>query len=169
MGWWVPREQIEAVLDVCRRAEWHTFQLLTKNAPRLAQFKFPKNVWVGASVPPSSMNGKPMSLDQQRRMLRLTLRELSKVNVPVRWLSIEPLSFDVSSCLDLSNELDGAIQWAVIGAATNGNRVFQPESLWVSNAITSLRKMNARIFFKGNLRGNEAAAEWLEEFPEMAV
>jgi len=165
MGWWVPREEIEAVLDVCKQASWHTFQLLTKNAPRLAQFKFSKNVQVGASVPPSSINGKPMTPDQQKRMLRFALHELSNVEVPVRWLSIEPLSFDVSSCLDWAYQMDGGIQWAVIGAATNGGKVYQPDPLWVRNAITSLRQMGAAIFFKGNLRGNEAAAEWLEEFP----
>lgn len=165
MGWWVPNEQIEAVLDVCRRAHWHTFQLLTKNPTRLSQFTFPKNVWVGASVPPSSINGRPLSPDQQKRMLRLALRELMLVRVPVRWLSIEPLSFDVSACLDWAYQMDGSIQWAVIGAATNGGKVYQPEPLWVRNAITSLRQMDAKIFFKGNLAGNEAAAEWHEEFP----
>jgi len=165
MGWWVPREEIEAVLDVCKQASWHTFQLLTKNAPRLTQFTFPKNVQVGVSVPPSSINGKPLTPDQQKRMLRVALHELSYVEVPVRWLSIEPLSFDVSSCLDWAYQMDGAIQWAVIGAATNGGKVYQPDPLWVRNAITSLRQMGAAIFFKGNLRGNAAASEWLEEFP----
>src|SRR5258708_28712194 len=35
MGHWVPAEHIEQVLDICRRADQHIFQLLTKNAPRL--------------------------------------------------------------------------------------------------------------------------------------
>lgn len=55
MGAWVPDEQIEDVLDICRRASWHQFQLLTKNAPRLLKFngRIPSNVWVGVSAPPS--------------------------------------------------------------------------------------------------------------------
>lgn len=165
-GHWVPDEQIEAVLDVCRRAHWHTFQFLTKNAPRLRRFKFPPNCWIGASVPPSQINGKLLTVDQQRQMLRVTLGVLAEIEVPVRWLSFEPLSFDVSSCLQQVYELDGAaIQWAVIGAASNGARTYQPDPLWVRNAVAALRQMNAAIFYKGNLRGNEAAATWLEEFP----
>lgn len=95
----VPEGQIEQVLEVCRRAHWHTFFLLTKNAPRLRQFQFPPNVWVGASAPPTFMYGKELDLDQQRRMLGKTLDILATTDVPVRWLSIEPLSFDVSSVL----------------------------------------------------------------------
>ena len=62
MGHWVPKEQIEAVLDVCRRTPQHTYLLLTKNAPRLRQFDFPSNVHIGVSTPPDSMNGKEMAL-----------------------------------------------------------------------------------------------------------
>lgn len=35
MGAWVSDERIRAVFDVCRRAYWHDFQLLTKNPARL--------------------------------------------------------------------------------------------------------------------------------------
>lgn len=52
MGHWVPEDQIHAVIKITRQAYWHTFQLLTKNSPRLLQFDFPDNVWVGASSPP---------------------------------------------------------------------------------------------------------------------
>lgn len=165
-GHWVPDDQIRRVLDVCRRAHWHTFQFLTKAAPRLRQFDFPENCWIGASVPPSIMMGKPLTLDQQRAMLRTTLGILATLRVPVRWLSIEPISFDVSGCLDEAYELYGqAIQWAVIGAASNGAKVYQPNSIFVHRAKESLRQMGAAIFYKGNLDGNPAAQPWLEEFP----
>src|SRR5215475_12381476 len=35
MGIWVEPWQVQQVLDTCEKAHWHTFQLLTKNAPRL--------------------------------------------------------------------------------------------------------------------------------------
>jgi protein gp37 len=166
MGIWNTDAQIEQMLDVCRRADWHDFLLLTKNAPRLRKFKFPRNVWIGASVPPTFMHGKEMSLDQQRQMLRSTLNVLAEISAPVKWISFEPLSFDVSSCLAWANEQYGAIlNWAVIGAASNGSTIYQPKPLIVRLAIEQLREMDCQIFFKGNMRGNDAAVPWLEEFP----
>ncbi|RMF46488.1 MAG: DUF5131 family protein, partial [Bacteroidetes bacterium] len=122
MGYWVPDEQVRAVLDVCCKAFWHTFQLLTKNAPRLLNFDYPSNVWVGVSVPPSFMLGKQLSHAQQIRMLKRQLEVLAQVRAFVRWMSIEPLSFDIAPFLE-----GAPLDWAVIGAATNGARTYQPE------------------------------------------
>lgn len=156
MGHWIPDEQVEQVLDVCREAHWHTFQLLTKNAPRLREFEFPDNVWVGVSAPPSIMFGKRLSLSQQIRMLNRMLDTLYYVNVPVRWMSIEPLSFDIAQYLVGSN-----LQWAVIGAATNGRIAYQPKREWVENVLEVLDVQGTKVFFKGNLIWDE----WREEFP----
>jgi protein gp37 len=157
MGHWVPAEQVEQVLDICRKAHWHTFQVLTKNAPRLLEFDFPPNVWVGVSAPPTIMFGKQLSLKQQARMLERMLTVLRKVNVPVRWMSIEPLSFDIAPLL-----VDSHLQWAVIGAATNGARTYQPRPEWVENVLNVLDEQGTKVFFKGNLEW----PTWREEFPE---
>lgn len=157
MGAWVPDDQVERVLDVCRRAHWHKFQLLTKNAPRLLKFDFPQNVWVGVSSPPSFMFGRKLSFDQQRRMINRQLDVLRQVHVPVRWMSIEPLSFDIAPLLQ-----DAGLQWAVIGAGTNGPRAYQPEPQWVQNALDVLDARGTKVFFKGNLKWDP----WREEFPE---
>ncbi|PJF34642.1 MAG: hypothetical protein CUN49_14625, partial [Candidatus Thermofonsia Clade 1 bacterium] len=122
MGHWVPDEQVAAVLETCRQAHWHSFQLLTKNAPRLLDFDFPPNVWVGVSAPPSFMLGKQLSHTQQIRMLKRQLKVLAQVHASVRWMSIEPLSFDIAPFLE-----GAPLDWAVIGAATNGARTYQPE------------------------------------------
>ena len=156
MGHWVPDEQVRQVLDVCRQARWHTFQLLTKNAPKLKQFEFPDNIWVGVSAPPSIMFGKRLSEAQQSRMLKTMLEVLQHVNVPVRWMSIEPLSFDIASLLEGSN-----LKWAVIGAATNGARAYQPRPEWVRNVLEVLDKQGTKVFFKGNLKWTP----WREDFP----
>lgn len=160
MGHWVPDEQVEQVLDICRQAHWHTFQVLTKNAPRLKQFEFPPNVWVGVSAPPSIMFGRPLSLAQQTRMLKTMLDVLSVVDVPVRWMSIEPLSFDIAPLLENSN-----LQWAVIGAATNGRLTYQPRPEWVQNVLDVLDAQGTSVFFKGNLEWSP----WREEFPEFQI
>lgn len=156
MGHWVPKEEVEQVLDICRKASWHKFQLLTKNAPRLLDFDIPDNVWVGVSAPPSSMFGKPLSFDQQKRMVRRQVEVLSQLSVPIKWMSIEPLSFDIAPLLEESH-----LQWAVIGAATNGSKTYQPEASWVKNVLNVLDAQNTKVFFKGNLVWNE----WREDFP----
>ena len=161
MGHWVPDEQIEQVLEVVRAAHWHTFQLLTKNAPRLLKFDLPPNLWVGVSMPPSIMFGKPLSEHQQRRMFAGCLGVLSKLKVPVRWVSFEPLSFDVAPLLDD----DPPLEWAVIGAATNGRKAYQPESGWVSGLLSRLDERGIPVFFKGNLEWSL----WREEFPGQDV
>lgn len=156
MGHWVPAEQIEQVLNICRQAHWHHFQLLTKNAPRLLEFDIPENVWVGVSAPPSQMFGKTLTLNQQQRMVSKQLEVLRQVNVPVRWMSIEPLSFNIAPLLQNS-----PLEWAVIGAATNNNKTYQPKPQWVEGVLTTLDAQQTSVFFKGNLRWHE----WRESFP----
>jgi protein gp37 len=94
-GHWVPMEQIQAVLDVCRQAHWHTFQFLTKNPRRLIKFDFPPNCWVGISSPPDQMWGKPLSAHQRTQWLWSSLNALNLCNARVQWMSIEPLSRDI--------------------------------------------------------------------------
>ncbi|HLU10842.1 MAG TPA: DUF5131 family protein [Oceanobacillus sp.] len=156
MGHWVPDEQVLQVLEICEKASQHTFCLLTKNAPRLKEFKFPPNVWVGVSAPPSVMFGKKLSFTQQKRMVTRQLDMLRSVDVPVRWMSIEPLSFDIAPLLENSG-----LQWAVIGAASNGRVTYQPEPQWVESVLNVLDAQGTKVFFKGNL----VWAEWREEFP----
>ena len=159
MGLWVDEHQVRQVLDICEQAHWHTFQLLTKNAPRLQQFRFPPNVWVGVSAPPSIMFGRRLSLVQQRRMLGRMLDVLRRIDIPVKWMSIEPLSFDIAPLL-----VNSDLQWAVIGAATNGAQTYQPRPEWVRNVLEVLDEQGTKVFFKGNLRWKP----WREEFPIMA-
>ncbi|MCC6566631.1 MAG: DUF5131 family protein, partial [Chloroflexi bacterium] len=156
MGHWVPDEQIEQVLDIAREARQHSFQLLTKNAPRLLQFEFPPNVWVGVSAPPSFFMGRRLSEQQQARMVRRQIEVLRDVKAAVRWMSIEPLSFDIAPLL-----VDSDLQWAVIGAATNGPKSYQPRPEWVVNVLDVLDAQNTAVFFKGNIEWSP----WREEFP----
>jgi len=74
----------------------------------------------------------------------------------VRWMSIEPLSFDIAPLL-----VDSPLQWAVIGAATNGSKAYQPKQEWVENVLRVLDSQDTKVFFKGNLIWQP----WREEFP----
>lgn len=160
MGAWVPNEQIRAVLDVARRADWHQFQLLTKNAPRLLKFKdeFPPNLWVGVSMPPSVMFGKELDYNQQCRMLASSLARLEELHGVIRWMSFEPLSFGVLSIL---RNFDRPIDWAVIGAASRGKQYYQPKQFHVEELLDWLDRRQIPVFFKGNLDWSP----WREEFP----
>lgn len=165
MGHWVADEEIEQVLNTCRLAHWHKFQLLTKNAPRLKKFKFPPNVWVGVSAPPTYFMGKKLHDFQQERMVRTQLDVLAEVYTThftehrtrlITWMSIEPLSFDIAPIL-----ADYPLDWMVIGAASNGNKTYQPEPLWVENLLAYSEVHKVPTFYKGNLNWEPR----LEEFP----
>lgn len=166
MGHWVPNEQIAQVLDICRRAHWHTFFLLTKNPKRLKEFSpFPPNVWVGVSSPPDHFMGKQLSQHQQETMLRVALNTLSEIEASVKWMSFEPLSWDVAPIVA---RYPDALNWAVIGAASNGRNQYPPSEKFLKHLLTVLDIQDVPVFYKGNLRSlPAAAAEWREEFPEV--
>lgn len=164
MGYWVSDDQITAVLDICRQAHWHTFQLLTKNARRLPKFSYPPNVWVGVSAPPSVMFGKPLTANQRRRFIQTAMQAIDETDAAVAWMSIEPLSYDMHNDLWDAKAFQ-CLDWLVIGAASNGPRTYQPEPQWVIDILDAADCCEVPVFFKGNLRGNPAATPWRAEFP----
>lgn len=162
MGHWTPDEQVQQVLNVCREAAHHTFILLTKNAPRLLKFEFPPNVWVGVSSPPDWFMGKELSDEQKRRMLQVALETLGQVKATT-FMSFEPLSWDVS---EVVARYPGALDWAIIGAASDGNREYPPFIQDLFNLLNCLDRDNVPVFFKGNLKAlGWAKDHWRAEFP----
>jgi protein gp37 len=173
-GHWVPDEQIQQVLDVCNRAPQHTFQFLTKNPKRLKHFHFPENAWIGISSPPDSMWGKSLNYPQQTAWLSTSLNALMECDAKVKWMSIEPLCWDIADDLWWETEegqlIAPKLDWVVIGAASSGKTIYQPKAEWVENLLSYLDcAMGIPVFFKGNLRGNAAASTWREEFPTVTV
>jgi protein gp37 len=163
-GHWVPDDQILAVFDTVRRAHWHTFQALTKNAPRLRNVgPLPPNLWAGVSSPPDFMMGRALTRQQQEKMLHRTLEILSELALDtVTWVSFEPLSWDVAPIVA---QYPGALRWAVIGAASNGPKLYQVDAGIVRSLLDVLDAQQVPVFFKGNLAGNAAADPWREYFP----
>lgn len=154
---------INDIIGVMRQASQHIFFILTKNAPRLLKFRFPPNVWVGVSSPPDFMFGKQLNEHMQRRMLETSLRVLSDVDVPIRWMSFEPLSWD---CAWIVEQFPGTLQWAVVGAASDGNRHYEPDGVHLFNLVDELDSQDVPVFFKGNLECSaRASADWREDFP----
>jgi len=95
----VPVEFIRKVFDVMVRADWHTFQVLTKRSGRLARlgqtFPWPSHIWAGVSV--ESMR-YAWRVDQLRLVPSL-----------VRFISAEPLLGPLNN-LDLTG-----IHWVITG------------------------------------------------------
>lgn len=165
-GHWVPDEQIRQTLSAAAAAPWHTFQALTKNAPRLLQYSdaMPANMWPGISSPPDVFMGNSLDANQQARMLRRSLdvaRQLREAG-HVTWMSFEPLSWDVS---EVVRDAGTPLAWAVIGAATNGPRKFQPNPAHVRRLLDVLDDAGTAVFFKGNLDWSPRR----EDFPALDV
>ena len=159
-GHWVPEEQIRQVLGVMEKAKRHKFQTLSKFPIRLPEFNpFPGNVWVGVSLPA----GHLMSETGGARALSAYLRHMQNIDASIRFMSIEPLWFDVAPVFDTWLETAGTLpfEWVIIGAASNGTNIYQPKEQWTSTLIELLDKQRIPIFFKGNLKWDD----WRERFP----
>lgn len=163
VGAQVPAEWIERVIEVVKSTPQHIYMLLTKNPPRLKQFQWPANVWVGVSAPPTFMYGKELSEDQQFRWYGKAMEVLGDIDVPVRWTSIEPLSWDVSPILETYED---NFEWAVIGAASNGRVNHQPNQRYFEKAFKAMA--SKPLFLKGNISRQlafDVIGKWSEEFP----
>lgn len=159
-GHWVPEGQIRQVLKVMDFCDWHIFQTLSKYPIRIPQFNpFPPNVWVGVSLPA----GRLMKEKGARNALGSYLQHMEDIDARVRFMSIEPLWFDVASVLReyLMWTTYLPFEWAIIGAASNGPKTYQPKPEWVANLVELLDEEKIPVFFKGNLEWDD----WRADFP----
>lgn len=145
----VPDEYIEAVAKVMVRANWHTYQILTKRSTRMAELlrgrlKFAaetKHIWWGVSV-----ENKQYGLPR--------LRDLQESPAAVRFLSIEPLLEGLGRM-----NLRG-IHWVIVGGESgHGARPLERE--WVIEIRDQCKKANVPFFFKqwGGVRKKRAGRE----------
>lgn len=145
-GSWVPEDEIEAVLSMMRRAWWHTFFTLTKNASRMLKFDLPENMWAGVSLPPRSIAGARLGSLQRRKFFNVALTVLGELDAPVRWVSLEPLNMPAAHLLT-----DAPIDWAVIGAASRLRDIIQPPAEWVQGVLDVLDERGIPVYMKSNL------------------
>ncbi|MDX9856395.1 MAG: phage Gp37/Gp68 family protein [candidate division Zixibacteria bacterium] len=127
----VPTEYIQRIFDVMRRADLHTFQILTKRSKRLkriaSEIDWPPNVWMGVTV--------------ERREYVYRIKDLCATGATVKFLSLEPLLGPLSD-LDLSG-----IDWAIVGGESGpGARPIRPE--WVRDIRDQCEVQGVHFFFK---------------------
>ena len=128
----VPDAFIDQVFQTMAAAHWHTFQVLTKRAERLAAFtagrQIPANIWLGVSV-------------ENRRHGVPRIAHLKRVPAVTRFLSIEPLLEDVGE-LDLEG-----VQWVIVGGESgHGARPMDP--VWVESIQRQCEDQGVAFFFK---------------------
>ena len=126
----IPEDYIQAVFSVMRKANWHTFQILTKRSQQLAavapRLPWPHNVWMGVSV------------ENQRWTSRID--DLRKVPAKVRFLSCEPLLGP------LQLDLEG-IDWVIVGGESGARaRPMKPE--WAREIRRQCEDEGVAFFFK---------------------
>lgn len=128
----VPDQYIKKVLSVISKANWHTFQLLTKRAKRMEQFfnnnTIPNNLWLGVTVE-NKKHGLPR------------IEHLRRTATSTRFISMEPLLEDLG-VIDLSG-----INWVIVGGESGTKaRPMQPK--WAVNIKDQCKKQGSIFFFK---------------------
>lgn len=128
----VPFEYVERVFDVIEKAHWHTFQILTKRADRLADYFMtrtaPRNAWLGVSV-------------EDRKYGLPRIDRLRNIAATVRFLSVEPLLEDLGE-INLTD-----IHWVIVGGESGPKaRPMRPE--WVESIQVQSESQGAAFFFK---------------------
>jgi protein gp37 len=132
----VPSSYVRAVADVMRRADWHTYQVLTKRARRLRlmlntelrNHSALKHIWWGVSVE-NRQHGFPR------------IDDLREASVTVRFLSIEPLLEDLGE-IDLTG-----IHWVIVGGES-GPRSRPMQLAWVESIRDQCSSAGVAFFFK---------------------
>jgi Bacteriophage protein gp37 len=132
----VPDEYAVAVSRVMVKANWHTYQVLTKRAERMAellsaQLRFSaeqENIWWGVSV-------------EDRKYGLPRVDQLRQAPAKFRFLSIEPLLEDLGE-INLSG-----ISWVIVGGESGpGARPMKRE--WVVSIQKQCMDQRVPFFFK---------------------
>ncbi|HEX4998593.1 MAG TPA: phage Gp37/Gp68 family protein [Terriglobia bacterium] len=132
----VPTSDVLAIADVMKRADWHTYQVLTKRSARLRDllngelrsFAALPHIWWGVSV-------------ENRRHGIPRIDDLRQAPVVTRFLSVEPLLEDLGEL-----NLDG-IHWVIVGGESGpGSRPMQQD--WVESIRQQCAEARVPFFFK---------------------
>lgn len=132
----VPEGYISTVATVMLRANWHTYQVLTKRAERMQELlsttlreaAAAEHIWWGVSVE-----------DRKHGLPRIGM--LRRTPARIRFLSIEPLLEDLGT-LDLTG-----IDWVIVGGESgHGARPMRKE--WVYSVKAQCDRQRTLFFFK---------------------
>ncbi len=131
----VPRAFIDQVFDTMERADWHTFQLLTKRSSLMRDYLIqryvdrtpPKHIWAGVSV--------------EDGQAKTRISHLQSAPADVRFLSVEPLIGPLGPV-----NLEG-IHWVIAGGES-GPRARPMNIEWAREIRDQCRSQSVPFFFK---------------------
>ena len=137
-------DDILQLFEVMNKANWHTFQVLTKRPDRLIDLS-PKitwtpNIWMGVTV------------ENSRALERV--EKLKRCGARIKFVSAEPLLESISH-IDLYG-----IDWLIVGGESGaGCRPLKKE--WVVELRDIAKKSNTPFFFKqwGGFHHSQAGSE----------
>lgn len=158
----IPASFIEQVFETMERANWHTYQVLTKRSSLLRDFVndrysrsvCPPHIWLGVSV--------------EDRQAISRVEHLRRARASVRFLSVEPLIAPLGR-IDLSD-----IHWVIVGGESGpGFRPMDPS--WAKEVRDQCVNQEVPLFFKqwGGIRpksgGNLLDGRKWAQFPIIAA
>jgi protein gp37 len=147
----VPEDYVEAVCRVMERANWHTYQVLTKRSSRMRDM-FQTRLQFAANLPNTWWG---VSFEDRAHGL-VRIKHLRQAPAAVRFLSIEPLLEDLGEI-----NLEG-IHWVIVGGESGpGARPMQKE--WVLSLRDQCDRAQVPFFFKqwGGVRKSKADPDHL--------
>src|SRR5258705_7123934 len=128
----VPFNYVDRVMEVISDTPQHRYQILTKRAERMAKYcqnrTIPQNAWLGVSVE-----------DKEYGVPRIDV--LRRIDVSVRFLSIEPLLEDIGNV-----DLDG-ISWVIVGGES-GPKARPMGAEWARAIQAQCEIADVAFFFK---------------------
>ena len=132
----VPETYIQEVVSVMLKAEWHTYQVLTKRSSRMRHL-LETSLHRAASVPQIWWG---VSVENRRDGLQ-RIADLCQAPAKTRFLSIEPLLEDLGA-LDLTG-----IHWVIVGGESGpGARPMEKE--WIISIRDQCKTAGVPFFFK---------------------
>jgi len=158
----VPDEYVGRVVDVMRRADWHTYQVLTKRAERM-------EAYIKTTIPDAAGMGHVwwgVSVEDRKHGLP-RIEHLRTTPAAVRFLSIEPLLEDLGEV----NLRD--ISWVIVGGES-GPGARPMSAAWVDRIFLQCREQHVPFFFKqwGGTRkkiaGRTLHGQTYDEMPVMS-
>jgi len=127
----VPDDFILRSFDVMRRANWHSYQILTKRSARLVELNsrihWTPNVWMGVSVE---------DIDNTFR-----INDLRNTDAHIKFLSLEPLLGPLTK-LNLAG-----IDWVIVGGESGPGCRAMDQS-WVLDIRDQCIEAGVAFFFK---------------------
>jgi protein gp37 len=135
----IPDQFISQVYQTMLRADWHTYQILTKRADRMVDWflkekrnseeNVPRHIWLGVSVETEEYVNR--------------IRQLKELKGVVKFVSFEPL---LGPIRNLENLLKG-IDWVIVGGESgHGSRRMREE--WIDPIHDACMKNRVPFFFK---------------------